>query len=200
MKVRVYTAAGFLEDEQKLVHALFDKGLETLHLYKPGFSAEAIYHWLDEVGHAYWPHIVLHVYESWVSASVGGYHLSRAFLARHSLGEMGPRILHGQTITVSAHQPYDWVQWKDAVHGVVVSPVFDSISKPGHFPAELLDTWTETFRQHPGKAEKIALGGITIDGLPALQAAGFDSVALSGWLWQEPLLAVSRFSEILATA
>lgn len=181
-----------------MISRLFDAGLESLHLYKPGFSVDAIYEWLDQIGHNCWPHITLHVYEQWVTATVGGYHLSRAYLQHHSLGETVARMLHGQTISVSAHHPQDWVQWKDTVHAVVISPVFESISKPGHFPVELLDTWKETFTAHPGKAEKVALGGITPESVPALQEAGFDTIALSGWLWQQPGKALEHYKAMQA--
>jgi thiamine-phosphate pyrophosphorylase len=198
LKLAVYTAPGFVENEYALLSRLFDAGLERLHLYKPGFSLDAIYEWLEQIGRNCWPQITLHVYEQWVTATVGGYHLSRAYLQHHSLGETVARMLPGQTVSVSAHSPQDWIQWKDAVHAVVVSPVFESISKPDHFPVELLDTWKQTFATHPGKAEKIALGGVTPANVPALQDAGFDTIALSGWLWQEPAKAAEHFTTIQA--
>jgi len=193
MELIAYTAPGYTTDEYEKIQQLFQSGLQQLHVYKPGYDAAAMNSWLDKLGTDYWNRIILHLYDEWITAAVAGYHLSRGFLLRHSLGDIANHIFHGQSISVTTHHPIDWTEWKDRVHEVVISPVFDSISKPGHMPVHALKEWQEVFKNQPGSAKKIALGGITPEKVKDILLAGFDAVAVSGWLWEESADTVNRF-------
>jgi thiamine-phosphate pyrophosphorylase len=78
---------------------------------------------------------------------------------------------------------------KNTWDSLLVSPVFPSISKPGHaplpsqFPAFELRQLLST---NPRQTAVIALGGVTPDKLPALRELGFDGAAALGFVWNSP--------------
>jgi thiamine-phosphate pyrophosphorylase len=199
MDIIAYTSPGFVNEEYKRIKSLFDAGLKSLHVYKPGFDTDAIYEWLDNMGTSYWNRLVLHLYNEWITASVGGYHLSKEFLINHALSDISTHLLHGQTISVSTHSPTDWIEWKDQVHQAIISPVFESISKPEHLPVHHLQDWKEVFIAYPGKAQKVALGGISPENVDCLIDAGFDAIAVSGWFWEGEADTINRFNLLKLT-
>ncbi len=64
---------------------------------------------------------------------------------------------------------------------VTLSPIFDSISKPGYKSAFNLENISRYIR---GK-KVVALGGVTPDKFPALRDAGFFGAAMLGHFWQQ---------------
>lgn len=78
---------------------------------------------------------------------------------------------------------------------LLLSPVFDSISKPGY-----KGQVPEGFRLAPGintgSARVLAMGGVDRSNAGLTRQMGFDGIALLGAIWQEPDKALERFIEI----
>lgn len=82
---------------------------------------------------------------------------------------------------------------------LLFSPVFPSISKPGHVPRHSTDE-LRAILLLPRRAELIALGGIDAERIPECRALGFDGVAVLGAIWQAPdPVAAYRFLHEIAT-
>ena len=80
MKLVIITNPSFLEDEAEVVTALFDVGLEKLHLRKPGAKLEDIVRFLEEIPERYRSRITIHeFFELKERFGLGGIHLN----ARH---------------------------------------------------------------------------------------------------------------------
>ncbi|HVW62525.1 MAG TPA: thiamine phosphate synthase [Puia sp.] len=79
-----------------------------------------------------------------------------------------------------------------ALEYVFLSPLFDSISKPGYLAGEGL------LRRPAGVAPcgLIGLGGIDADNIGEVIQHGWDGAALLGYIWQHPEKAVERFRKL----
>lgn len=72
---------------------------------------------------------------------------------------------------------------------VFLSPVFDSISKPGYPSAFTPEYLKENLQKR--RIPVIALGGITAEKVAECRKMGFRGVALLGHVWEQPVEAVA---------
>jgi thiamine-phosphate pyrophosphorylase len=168
---------------------LFAAGLERYHVRKPAWSREKLAAWLRALPSEWRARIVLHSHHDLVAElGLGGVHfrdeVGRGVPAEPRLTEDGSpnlsRSCHELASLRAALGHYD---------SVFFSPVFPSLSKPGHGPsadfpftalAAILATRTEPER----RTAVLALGGITAETAPRALALGFDGVAVLGAIWQ----------------
>lgn len=176
MKLIVITSPAFLADEGASVNALFEAGLEILHLRKPLSSSEEVENLLQSVSVSFRCRIVLHEHFGLVEKyGLKGIHLN----ARNPVV---PEEYHGH-ISRSCHSLREVEEWKNVCDYVFLSPIYDSISKEGygaHFTTEQL----QDARSRGLIDEKVvALGGICADNIPEVKSFGFGGVALLGDVW-----------------
>ena len=176
MKLIVITSPAFLADEGASINALFEAGLEILHLRKPHSSSEEVDNLLQSVSVSFRCRIVLHEHFGLVEKyGMKGIHLN----ARNPVA---PEEYHGH-ISRSCHSLQEVEEWKNVCDYVFLSPIYDSISKEGygaHFTTEQL----QDARSRGLIDEKVvALGGISADNIPEVKSFGFGGVALLGDVW-----------------
>ena len=176
MRLIVITSPAFLADEAASVNALFEAGLEILHLRKPHSSIDEVEHLLQSVSEPFRNRIVLHEHFGLVKKyGLKGIHLN----ARNPVA---PEGFHGH-ISRSCHSLQEVEEWKNVCDYVFLSPIYDSISKEGygaHFTTEQL----QDARSRGLIDEKVvALAGICADNIPEVKFFGFGGVALLGDVW-----------------
>ena len=176
MKLIVITSPSFLADEGNAINALFQTGLEILHLRKPHSSIDEVENLLQSVSEPFRNRIVLHEhFELVVQYGLKGIHLN----ARNPMPPQG----YSGHISRSCHSLQEVEEWKNVCDYVFLSPIYDSISKEGygaHFTTEQL----QDARSRSLVDEKVvALGGICADNIPEVKAFGFGGVALLGDVW-----------------
>lgn len=99
----------------------------------------------------------------------------------------------GIAVSASLHS---WEEVREVPPGaleyVFLSPLFDSISKPGYLAGDGL------LRRPAGVApcRLIGLGGIDADTVGEVIKHGWDGAALLGYIWQQPENAVERFRSL----
>ncbi len=185
--------------ETLIVAQLFEAGLQYFHLRKPSFSDIELAQYLAEIPNEYWNKIILHQhYHLAVQLGLGGVHLteqSRKGLSQANLVQLANDfVAEGLLVSAAIHHLEDLSALGHLCDYVLVSPVFDSISKSNYNANEALNVqpWKSKV-----KARLIALGGIEPKRLQAAKVKGFDGVATLGYIWQQPNLAVERFELLL---
>ncbi len=136
--------------ETESVMSLFENGLEIFHVHKPNFSETGIQNYLKQFPEKYQSKIFRH----------------SDFPKFHSLEELNISPLEGGS-------------WGGAEYAFL-SPIFDSISKPGYKSNFDLQEVKENVK---GK-NIIALGGIDENKIELCSELGFAGVAVCGALWQ----------------
>lgn len=151
---------------------LFAAGLASYHLRKPTWSRVQLAAWLRAFSAEFHPRIVLHSHHDLAAEfTVGGVHNAPTDTPFASL---------------RSHAVHSLVELRgllDARARLLFSPVFASISKPGHGPAFDHEELRAALAL-PRRAEVIALGGIDASRIRACGDLGFDGVAVLGALWQ----------------
>ena len=173
--------------ELLLVPEFFEAGLERYHVRKPSWTLAALENWLKAIPAKWRSKLVLHQHHELAE--------KHALAGRHwPDGENAPdsprlrtdftsRSCHDLPILRSALGCYS---------SVFFSPLFPSISKPGHGPAKgssetlFAELKKILSRREPEERRTavVALGGITPDKISVCRKLGFDGVAVLGYIWQ----------------
>lgn len=187
--VIIITPPRSLPDEESIVNRLFENGLHLLHLRKPGADRETLENFIRGIAPRFRERVIVHDHFELVEEyGLKGIHLKHDQAATFTERERYPHV------SVSCHSFEEIGSLAFTPDYVFLSPVFDSISKPGYNTAFDLNLLKEKLKTVP--VPVVALGGITPDKVTACRKAGFDGVALLGYIWEKPSEALSRFLKI----
>ena len=129
MNLIVISLPHFFNSEELYINALFNSGLQTMHLRKPFATQEQLQNLLDKIEPKYYNRIVIHdLFSLVIPYNLKGIHLnSRNNIVPQSLSKQNN--LH---ISSSCHSLLEVQQYKYKMNYVFLSPIFDSVSKPGY--------------------------------------------------------------------
>lgn len=168
---------------------LDDAGWNRVHLRFPAVDAILLKRLIDLIPDSLWPRLTLHDnYDLALERGLGIQLNNRNVTPDHA------SMKKAAAISISCHSVDEVISLASPlVDYVTLSPVFDSISKPGYeaavFETECLASLGI------GKTGLIALGGVNIDKVETLARLGFDGYAVLGALpWNQPV------SEIIKVA
>ena len=197
MQLVVISPEAFDPRERMVLAGLFAAGLERYHIRKPGVPADALGDWLQTLPADWRPRLVLHTHHPLVDQlQLGGRHFRETDpVPSPRPAGFASRSCHDLTALRSDFGRYD---------AVFLSPVFASLSKPGHqpdarlAPADIAATLAARTAEER-RTEVIALGGITPVTAPRARDLGFDGVAVLGAIWQaaEPVRAFGELQDAL---
>ena len=126
MKIIAITAPESIKDEVETIHRLFESDLEILHLRKPGYGRPEFQGLLEQIDQRYHQRIMLHAHHHLMERyQLRGRHFPA--VARDEKNENS-----SQPCSTSCHSIEELEQFGTDYEYAMVSPVFDSISKPGY--------------------------------------------------------------------
>ncbi len=176
MKLILMTVPYFFVEEHQILTALFDEGLEVLHLRKP--QTEPVYseRLLSLLPDVYRKRIVVHDHFYLKNEyNLLGIHLNQRNLSL-------PANYKGQ-ISCSCHTFEEVKSRKPACDYIFLSPIFNSISKNDY-----QSPFTDESLKQGAKAgiidkKTMALGGITLDNIARIKEYGFGGGVVLGDIW-----------------
>ena len=175
----VITQPFFFEGEAAAIADYLESGrADRVHLRKPGAGAAELERLLRQLPAACLGRMVMHEhFELAGKYGLCGIHLNRR------CPEAPPSWTKG--VSVSCHSLEELaLRRREAFDYLSLSPVFDSISKPGYqaaFSAEVLE---DARRQGLIDSRVLALGGVTFDRVPEVLAMGFGGAMILGDAWK----------------
>lgn len=176
MKLILMTTPFFFVEEHQILTALFEEGLEILHLRKP--ETEPVYseRLLALLPEQYRGRIVVHDH----------FYLKNEYkLKGIHLNQRNPELPHKYKghISCSCHSAEEVLAHKRACNYVFLSPIFDSISKEDYgaqfSPAQLRDY----SRSRVIDRKVMALGGVELGNIKQIKELGFGGAVLLGDIW-----------------
>jgi thiamine-phosphate pyrophosphorylase len=175
MRLTVITAEQFFEGEVSALNALFERGMETLHIRKPAATEAEIKRLISQIDRRFHPEIVLHDHFPLIRTfRLKGVHLNR----RNPL----PPAHAACHISRSCHSIKELADIA-GLDGVFLSPVFDSISKAGYTQAFTAADLSAAASAGLINGRVIALGGMDAGNIAAAGKYGFGGAAVIGALW-----------------
>ena len=178
MKLIVMTLPNFFVEEHQILSALFDEGLETLHLRKPQSEPVLSERLLTLLPEYCRRRIVVHDH-FYLKEEYGlrGIHLN-------SRNPEPPQNYRGP-VSRSCHTAEEIVAHRKECSYLFLSPVFNSISKPD-YPSPFSDADLRALAREKiiGK-HVMALGGIDEENIARAKDLGFGGVVVLGDLWNK---------------
>jgi thiamine monophosphate synthase len=173
----VITSPGDIAGEMECLEGMLEGGLEKLHLRKPGGAVEGL---LERLA------------PRWASKLV--VHGSVELAARYGVGQVHGAVkgAGAMVVSTSVHSWGELGRLPVWVAYAFISPVFDSLSKPGYRANSRLLEMPEG----PFPCRPVGLGGVSADTIGMLVARGWRGAAVLGWIWKEPRQAVRRYEQL----
>ena len=189
----VLTSEKEITNEASLINQLFEVGLERLHFRKPQFSMDEYRHLLDQIESKYYKKIMLHEHHALVDEyKLRGIHLQER--ARKDLENALSTLVKdckeiGYRVSSSFHTIEDIERNKSLFEYVLLSPVFNSISKSGYQGKNFNVSHINEF--------VVGMGGINADTLEATFDLGFKGVGILGGVWntENPIKSFKRIKD-----
>lgn len=176
MKIILMTTPYFFVEEHQIINALFDEGLELLHLRKPGTEPVYSERLLSLIPETYRKRIVTHDHF---------YLKSEYGLRGIHLNQRNPELpaRYKGHISCSCHTAEEVTAHKKACDYVFLSPLFSNIPQGGSFsrftPTELKALVASKVIDR----KVMALGGVSLDNLPKIKDLGFGGAVVLGDIW-----------------
>lgn len=157
--------------EAAMITAVFDAGWDYVHLRHPQALARDIKRIIEDIPQKYHSRLRLHghfglVYEF----NLGGLHLNSR-CPEPPAGYKGP-------CSRSCHKVSELTQYPQCDY-LTLSPVFDSVSKPGYQAAFT----ASQLHDLPAEIRVVALGGVTPEHIHWISMQPFAGYAVLGYLW-----------------
>ncbi|MBO9728898.1 MAG: thiamine phosphate synthase [Chitinophaga sp.] len=180
----VITSPERIHEEVQIISGLLSAGASRVVLRKPGWTQEQYRALLEGIPPDYYGRLLIRD-EPLLATEYGlaGVHWSKAantFHAAAAYSENSIGIHSADEITVMSKR----------YSVLLLSPVFDSISKPGYTGRA---AGTLTNKDH---RPVLALGGVDHTNIISLKKWQFDGAALLGAVWQTPAKAVENYYRI----
>lgn len=167
-------------NEINTIHALFECGLELLHVRKPDFSKEEMKLFLSKIKHEYRSRLVLHQqHQIALDFGINRIHFSENARVSSDLEVIDNR--EGFIKSTSTHTMADFNKLDHCFEYAFLSPVYQSISKPDY--KSDLNAEKAIAERTNFKTKLVALGGISTQNIEKTFHLGFDDVALLGSIW-----------------
>ncbi|SFW75876.1 thiamine-phosphate pyrophosphorylase [Sinomicrobium oceani] len=176
----VITCPGISPDEIPAIIGMFEEGLQTLHLRKPGMNRAETIRFLDQIPETYHPGIALHQhYDITDDYTLKGIHLPEKARKKKDAGTLIDIYRKKElSVSTSFHATEALLSCKaDTFDYAFLSPVFDSISKTGYGG----HSFDLSGQELPFPV--LALGGVTPEHIPTALQNGFSGIAVLGYIW-----------------
>ena len=176
MKLILMTTPYFFVEEHQILTALFDEGLEILHLRKPGTEPVYSERLLSLLNEDHRKRIVVHDHFYLKNEyNLKGIHFN------HRNPDL-PAKYKGH-VSCSCHTAEEVAAHKKACNYVFLSPIFNSISKEGYSTPFTPTLLRDLQRKKIIDKKVMALGGIDLDHIKEAKDLGFGGAVVLGDIW-----------------
>lgn len=192
----VITTPGSFPGEADYLEGLLEAGLQKLHLRKPGAERGKLEELLAALSPRWHSQLVLHgsreLAAQYKIPQIHGRVPFRDGLGWSGGGAGTAAVGEGMAVSTSVHSWGEVKELPDGLAYTFLSPLFDSISKPGYAANIVL-------LRRPAGAQPtkvIGMGGIGEHTILEVMRHGWDGAAVLGWIWEEPRGAVRRYEQL----
>lgn len=176
MKLSVITPTFWLKDEADIIVYLLDNGIDYIRIRKPFHKAYDMENLLSNIPEEKHSRLIIHKPLKYIHQypMIGIHHPDHKTLTP----------FHDRICSTTMHHEKE-TNKLNAVDQVLISPIFDSISKTGYLSAWDKDR-LKIIHQY-NEIDWIALGGVSAQRLPELAAMNFKHAALMGYFWKQTI-------------
>lgn len=190
----VITNPTAVADEAIIINALFDEGLEILHVRKPGVAIDEMSALIEQIKPQYLHQVALHQHHE-IAGDLGIHRLHFTEVKRKKVSEEKLMQLKRENnmLSTSIHQTEEYQNLSPYFDYSFYGPVFDSISKQGYISTNPDDF---IFPVQLNRPRVIAIGGIDSTNIQKAVNMQFYGVAALGTIWQKTDQSIQQFKAL----
>ncbi|OCX50429.1 hypothetical protein BEL04_21855 [Mucilaginibacter sp. PPCGB 2223] len=193
MELIVISAPDIVANEAQIINHLFGAGLQRFHLRKPGWDIGRCTDLLTQIDRSYHHAIVCHQHHQLAKVFGMDYlHYAENDRIKCDQSKLNTLVNEGYRLSTSVHT-VDAITTLQGFEYVFLSPVFNSISKPGYQSMLPEGFCLDRNKLNP---KVIALGGVDALNIEQIRSMNFDGAAVLGAIWQDLEHAVLNFVSI----
>ncbi len=181
-------------NEATIINALFDDGLEILHVRKPGADINELRALIEKIQSTYHHQIAIHQHHE-IANDYGIKRLHFTETKRKEMSEEALIQLKGDKniLSTSIHQIEAYNTLSACFDYTFFGPVFNSISKQGYTSSLKNDFVFPVKDNHP---KVMAIGGIEATNIQKAMDMQFNGAAVLGTIWQIPGESIQQFKAV----
>lgn len=184
-----------VKDEANIINALFNEGLEVLHIRKPEVSVGELRGLIEKIDSKYHNQIALHQqHELAKKFGIKRLHFTEA--KRKEMSEEWLITLRAENniLSTSVHQTEAYNTLTSSFEYTLFGPVFNSISKQG-YTSMITDDFVFP-KEKKNQTKVFAIGGINATNIQQAIKMQFDGAAVLGTIWQKPEESIQQFKAL----
>ena len=190
MKLLLVSNFTDLRHEHHVLNLLFCEGLQHFHLRKNGYTTHQMARYIEGIAEPFRRYVILHSHFELIQEyGLLGAHFTKKFGYEDFLNSRqlpapppgDPPIFNH--LSFSLHTLAEIKRMPPVYNYLFLSPVFDSISNQGYTSKFRAQELKNFLSQPAPRPEVIALGGINNEVVDEVFYAGFDGMALLGYIW-----------------
>lgn len=201
MKKIIYTPEQDQISEIEKIVSMFEMGADYLYLRKPEKDISYWYAYIEQFPYGWESKMITSEFKLLHDLKLGGFHFKRETLNNISEKDLieNLKMLKDSSIksSVTAHNLSELNKYDGQFDIVLISPLFDSISKKeyhGNWDFEKLKIFIEN--RTPLSTLLIGQGGIVDKNFMEVQSLGLDGYALLGYLWNSSEDVIKNFKKL----
>lgn len=201
MKKIIYTPEQDQISEIEKIVSMFEMGADYLYLRKPEKDISYWYAYIEQFPYGWESKMITSEFKLLHDLKLGGFHFKRETLNNISEKDLieNLKMLKDSSIksSVTAHDLSELNKYDGQFDIVLISPLFDSISKKeyhGNWDFEKLKIFIEN--RTPLSTLLIGQGGIVDKNFMEVQSLGLDGYALLGYLWNSSEDVIENFKKL----
>jgi thiamine-phosphate pyrophosphorylase len=185
----VVTAEQDIDNELQSINSILDTGLKLLHVRKYNFSDDDMCQFIHGIDPQYRNRLVMHSHHHLAEMlNLNRLHFNEKDRKAKKQDQYSKVIIR----STSVHSIADFNQLDKQWSYALLSPMFSSISKPGHGKEHTVRH--ELKLRNNQQVQLIGLAGIHDENIIPLYEDGVDGVALLGAIWNsdQPVLSLKK--------
>ncbi|PSL49420.1 thiamine-phosphate pyrophosphorylase [Chitinophaga niastensis] len=187
----IITSPERIHEEEKIIVELLQAGAARVLIRKPEWTMAQHTALLEKIDVAYYDRIIMRD-NLWAQSrySLAGVHWSWKSRALFTPDQLKQLLKQYPQNSTGVHSLEQIPEADNNFSTLLLSPVFNSISKPGY------EGMFAQALKNKGNHNVLALGGVDHTNIGLLKRWQFDGAALLGTIWQTPLQAVENYYRI----
>ncbi len=169
-----------VKKEFEIINHLLKNNSLTFHLRKPNFTKNELKRYLDNISESLHHKIVIHNHHNLIN----DYDLKGIHFTQHNKGNLLDYEKLTCSKSISTHSIDELSAYPFPFDYYFLSPIFQSISKPGYGGDVFNLQELEKFIKSNSEKKIVALGGINANNIAQIASLGFHRAAILGTFWQ----------------
>lgn len=174
----VITPEELVQNETEIINALFQEGLDLLHIRKPFIHSDEMRDFIQKIHSEFYHRLVLHSHYDLAES----FNISRFHFRETDRQDELYKSFTDKTISTSVHNIETFNELSEDWEYAFISPVFPSISKKGY--GKDSNILNAIKNRNNSNVKLIALGGIHEKNISKVVSSGVDGIALLGAIWK----------------